>query len=84
MTPQTIGSRTRLPGASRCGRTRMRLWPALDPAKLIMRLLTDAEFLAEAAQGILGPEEQQLIMMNKPPRSVASRPLVSGRRDLDR
>jgi DNA helicase IV len=48
------------------------LWPALDPAKLIMRLLTDAEFLAAAAQGILGPEEQQLIMMNKPPRSVAA------------
>ena len=48
------------------------LWPALDPAKLIMKLLTDAEFLAEAAEGILGPEEQQLIMMNRPPRSVAS------------
>jgi DNA helicase IV len=48
------------------------LWPALDPVKLIMRLLTDADFLAAAAQGILGPEEQQLIMMNKPPRSVAA------------
>jgi DNA helicase IV len=48
------------------------LWPALDPVKLIMKLLTDAEFFAEAAEGILGPEEQQLIMMNRPPRSVAS------------
>jgi DNA helicase IV len=48
------------------------LWPALDAAKLIMKLLTDAEFLAEAADGVLSPEEQQLIMMNRPPRSVAS------------
>jgi DNA helicase IV len=48
------------------------LWPALDPVKLIMKLLTDAEFLAEAAEGVLSPEEQQLIMMNRPPRSVAS------------
>jgi DNA helicase IV len=48
------------------------LWPALDPVKLITRLLTDADFLAAAAQGILSPEEQQLIMMDKPPRSVAA------------
>jgi DNA helicase IV len=47
------------------------LWPALDPVKLIMKLLTDAEFLAAAAEGVLSPEEQQLIMMNRPPRSVA-------------
>jgi DNA helicase IV len=48
------------------------LWPALDPVKLIMKLFTDAEFLAAAAEGILSPEEQQLIMMNKPPRSVVA------------
>jgi DNA helicase IV len=48
------------------------VWPALDSVKLIMRLLTDAEFLAGAADGILSPEEQQLIMMKKPPRSVAA------------
>jgi DNA helicase IV len=48
------------------------LWPALEPVKLITRLLTDADFLAAAAQGILSPEEQQLIMMDKPPRSVAA------------
>jgi DNA helicase IV len=48
------------------------VWPALDPIKLIMRLLTDPDFLAAAAQGILSPEEQQLIMMNKPPRSLAA------------
>jgi DNA helicase IV len=48
------------------------VWPALDAVKLIMRLLTDAEFLAAAADGILSPEEQQLIMMKKPPRSVGA------------
>src|SRR5918993_887881 len=48
------------------------VWPALDPVKLIMRLLTDAEFLRVAADGILNPEEQQLIMMNRPPRSLTA------------
>ena len=48
------------------------LWPALDPVKLIMKLLTDAEFLADAAEGVLSPEEQQLIMMNRPLRSAAA------------
>jgi DNA helicase IV len=48
------------------------VWPALDAVKLIMRLLTDAEFLATIADGILSPEEQQLIMMRRPPRSLAA------------
>ncbi|HET9303384.1 MAG TPA: hypothetical protein VFO20_11450 [Propionibacteriaceae bacterium] len=48
------------------------LWPTLDPVKLIIKLLTDAEFLAAAADGILSTEEQQLIMMSKPPRSAAA------------
>src|SRR5215211_6972629 len=48
------------------------VWPALDPVKLIMRLLTDAEFLRVAADGILNPDEQQLIMMNRPPRSLTA------------
>jgi DNA helicase IV len=48
------------------------LWPALQPAKLILRLLTDAEFLATAAAGILTAEEQQLIMMTRPARSVGA------------
>ncbi len=59
------------------------LWPSLDPAKLIMKLFTDAEFLAAAADGMLSPDEQQLIMMKKPPRSAGRCPLVTGRRDLD-
>jgi len=48
------------------------LWPALDAAKLVMRLLTDADFIAAAANGILSSAEQQLIMMKKPPRSAAA------------
>jgi DNA helicase IV len=48
------------------------LWPTLDATKLIMRLLTDADFLAAAADGILSSAEQQLIMMRKPLRSAAA------------
>lgn len=48
------------------------LWPKIEPAKLVLRLLTDADFLATAAAGILTEEEQQLILMSKPARSVGS------------
>jgi DNA helicase IV len=48
------------------------LWPALDPAKLILRLLTDADFLSASAAGILADDEQQLIMMSAPARSVGA------------
>jgi DNA helicase IV len=47
------------------------IWPALDPVKLIFRLLTDADFLAVSAEGILSAHEQGLIRMAKPARSVA-------------
>ncbi|MEU9112253.1 AAA family ATPase [Streptomyces sp. NPDC048483] len=47
-------------------------WPAVDPAKLVLRLLGDAEFLAAQADGILTPEEQKAILWAKPPRSVKS------------
>jgi DNA helicase IV len=48
------------------------IWPVLDPVKLIMRLLTDADFLAAAAGGILSAQEQQLIMKRPPPRSAGA------------
>jgi DNA helicase IV len=48
------------------------LWPKIDPAKIVLRLLTDADFLASAADGILATDEQQLILMTKPARSVGS------------
>ncbi|MDK1345830.1 AAA family ATPase [Streptomyces sp. 378] len=48
------------------------VWPAVDPAKLVLRLLSDAEFLAEHAEGILDEDEQKAILWAKPARSVKS------------
>ncbi|MFF7176148.1 HelD family protein [Streptomyces pseudovenezuelae] len=48
------------------------IWPPVDPAKLVLRLLTDADFLAEHADGILDEEEQKTILWAKPVRSVKS------------
>ncbi|KOV97796.1 ATPase AAA [Streptomyces sp. NRRL B-1140] len=46
------------------------VWPAVDPAKLVLRLLSDAEFLAVHAEGILDEDEQKAILRPKPARSV--------------
>ncbi|MFH9549329.1 HelD family protein [Streptomyces sp. NPDC017435] len=48
------------------------VWPAVDPAKLVLRLLTDGEFLAEHAAGVLSEGEQKTILWAKPVRSVKS------------
>ncbi|MEU3515316.1 UvrD-helicase domain-containing protein [Streptomyces sp. NPDC006654] len=48
------------------------VWPPVDPAKLVLRLLTDADFLAEHADGILTEDEQKTIVWAKPVRSVKS------------
>ncbi len=48
------------------------LWPAVDPAKLILRLLTDSDFLSDHADGVLSADEQQAVLMHKPARSVKS------------
>ncbi|MFD5232328.1 HelD family protein [Streptomyces qaidamensis] len=48
------------------------VWPAVDPAKLVLRLLSDAEFLAVHAEGILDGDEQKAILWAKPARSVKS------------
>ncbi|MZF87201.1 UvrD-helicase domain-containing protein [Streptomyces sp. SID5643] len=48
------------------------VWPAVDPAKLVLRLLSDAEFLAVHAEGILDADEQKAILWAKPARSVKS------------
>jgi DNA helicase IV len=48
------------------------VWPPVDPAKLVLRLLTDADFLAEHADAVLTPEEQKTILWAKPVRSVKS------------
>ncbi|MFJ9541693.1 HelD family protein [Streptomyces sp. NPDC101225] len=48
------------------------LWPPVDPAKLVLRLLTDADFLAAHADGVLTGDEQKTILWAKPARSVKS------------
>nr|WP_171165163.1 AAA family ATPase [Streptomyces sp. I05A-00742] len=48
------------------------VWPAVDPAKLVLRLLSDPDFLAEHAAGILSEDEQRAVLWAKPPRSVRS------------
>ncbi|MFJ2732350.1 HelD family protein [Streptomyces sp. NPDC087317] len=48
------------------------VWPPVDPAKLLLRLLTDADFLAEHADGILTEEERRTLLWARPVRSVKS------------
>ncbi|SCE59775.1 DNA helicase IV [Streptomyces sp. DfronAA-171] len=48
------------------------VWPKVEPAKLVLRLLSDPEFLAEHAEGLLDAEEQAAILWPKPARSVKS------------
>jgi DNA helicase IV len=42
------------------------LWPPVDPAKLVLRLLADADFLAVHADGILTEDEQKTILWALP------------------
>ncbi|MFX4295346.1 HelD family protein [Streptomyces bohaiensis] len=48
------------------------VWPVVDPAKVVLRLLSDAAFLAEQASGVLSEEEQRLLLWEKPARGVRS------------
>ncbi|MDX3239733.1 AAA family ATPase [Streptomyces sp. ME03-5709C] len=48
------------------------LWPPVDPARTVLRLLSDPEFLTACAEGVLTAEEQKEILWEKPARSVAS------------
>ncbi|MFI6491350.1 HelD family protein [Streptomyces sp. NPDC050564] len=48
------------------------IWPPVDPAKLVLRLLSDADFLAVHAEGVLDEDEQKQILWQKPVRSVKS------------
>ncbi|MFD7963593.1 HelD family protein [Streptomyces zaomyceticus] len=45
-------------------------WPPVEPAKLVLRLLSDAEFLAEHAEGLFTEDEQKLLLWAKPARSA--------------
>lgn len=48
------------------------IWPPVDPAKLVLRLLNDPDFLAAHAEGVLTADEQKTITSPKPARSVKS------------
>lgn len=45
------------------------LWPALDPAAVLFGLLSDADALAAAADGVLTEDEQRILLWERPPRS---------------
>ncbi|MGC9438977.1 HelD family protein [Streptomyces sp. WG5] len=48
------------------------VWPQVEPAKLVLRLLTDADFLAEHSEGVLTEEERKAVLWARPARSVRS------------
>ncbi|HET7385800.1 MAG TPA: AAA family ATPase [Nocardioidaceae bacterium] len=47
-------------------------WPATDPARLVMRLLSDPAALALAADGVLSADEQAVLVWAKPPKGPGS------------
>ncbi|MGW6859664.1 HelD family protein [Streptomyces xanthophaeus] len=48
------------------------MWPPVEPAKLVLRLLSDPGFLALHAADVLTEDEQELLLWAKPFRSVKS------------
>ncbi|WUV84705.1 AAA family ATPase [Streptomyces sp. NBC_01476] len=47
-------------------------WPPVDPAKVVLRLLSEPEFLASCADGLLTEEEQRAVRWEKPARGLKS------------
>ena len=47
-------------------------WPQVDPAKTVLRLLSEPEFLAECARGLLDDDEQKAVLWEKPARGLGS------------
>jgi DNA helicase IV len=47
-------------------------WPALDPVRVVMRLLSDAGFLAASAAGLLDAAEQEALLWARPARGPKS------------
>ncbi|MFE3459913.1 HelD family protein [Nocardiopsis aegyptia] len=48
------------------------LWPKVDPARMVLGLLTDPERLARAAEGLLTAEEQAAVLLPGRPRGPKS------------
>ncbi|MBM9505182.1 AAA family ATPase [Streptomyces sp. KK5PA1] len=47
-------------------------WPPVDPARTVLRLLSDRQFLASCADGLLTAEEQETILWARPARGLGS------------
>lgn len=47
------------------------LWPTVNPAKVVFRLFSDAEFLAAMSAGVLSEDEQRLLLWARPAASPA-------------
>ena len=50
------------------------IWPKTDPARLVIRLLSDPRLLSQAAAGLLDPAEQEAITWRRAVRGPASAP----------
>ena len=48
------------------------IWPKVDPVRLVLRLLSDPDVLADAARSFLDPAEQRAIRWDPPARGPAS------------
>ncbi len=48
------------------------VWPAVDPAKVVHRLLSDTQFLADCSDGLLSDDERALLRWTKPARAAGS------------
>ena len=48
------------------------VWPAIDASRLLFELFSDAQALAAAADGVLAPAEQELLLWRKPARSAGA------------
>jgi DNA helicase IV len=49
-----------------------RVWPAQDPVRVVMRLLSDPEYLRQAADGLLEPAEQAALLWDRPAKGPKS------------
>jgi DNA helicase IV len=48
------------------------VWPVVEPARLVLNLLSDSAFIERSAGGVLSAEEQAALLWPVPPRGVGS------------
>ncbi|MFD9510928.1 HelD family protein [Streptomyces mirabilis] len=70
--PQTNAWARKVSGSRPVGAYVDAVWPRMRPEEVLARLLTDAEALADAADGLLDADEQKAVLWAKPPRSYKS------------